>query len=247
MRIVLQPAFVLHRRPYRNTSLLLEALTPEQGRLGLVARGVRTARSRLKGLLQPFQRLLLSASGRGDLLGLTDAEEAGTPLLLPPSRWLSGLYVNELLLRLLQRQDPHPGVFVAYQTVLEALADTGNEEAALRLFEKRLLAGIGYGLALDAEIHTGAPIVPEGAYCYVLDQGPCPAGRSATGIPIAGKSLLALQQETLSDPDVLKEAKRLTRAAISVHLQGRPLKTRELLVALYQRRVGNGCHQGEIP
>ncbi|HYQ92513.1 MAG TPA: DNA repair protein RecO, partial [Candidatus Competibacteraceae bacterium] len=111
MQIVLQPAFVLHRRPYRDTSLLLEAWTLEQGRLGLVARGVRTHRSRWQGLLQPFQPLLLSGSGKGELLTLTVAEEAGRPLSPLPARWLSGLYVNELLLRLLPRHDPHPGLF----------------------------------------------------------------------------------------------------------------------------------------
>ena len=239
MRLVLQPAFVLHRRPYRNTSLLLDVLTPEQGRIGLVARGVRTARSRLQGLLQPFQPLLLSGSGNGDLLGLTAAEEAGVPIPLPSTRWLSGLYVNELLLRLVQRHDPHPGLFAAYQTVLETLAGTGAEQAALRIFEKCLLAEIGYGLLLDTEAHTGAPIVPESVYRYVLDQGPCHATQSETGILISGKSLLALRQETFPEPAVLQEAKRLTRAAIGVHLQGRPLKTRELLVKLYQRRVGD--------
>jgi DNA repair protein RecO (recombination protein O) len=239
MRLVLQPAFVLHRRPYRNTSLLLDALTPEQGRIGLVARGVRTTRSRLKGLLQPFQPLLLSGSGNGELLGLTAVEEAGAPIALPATRWLSGLYVNELLLRLLQRHDPHPGLFAAYQTVLEALADTGDEAAALRIFEKRLLAEIGYGLLLDTEVHTGTAIVPEGVYRYALEQGPCYASRTETGILISGKSLLALRQETFPNPAVLQEVKRLTRAAIGVHLQGRPLKTRELLVKLQQRRGGD--------
>jgi DNA repair protein RecO (recombination protein O) len=237
MRIVLQPAFVLHRRPYRDTSLLLEAWTPEQGRLGLVARGVRTRRSRWQGLLQPFQPLLLSGSGKGDLLTLTTAEEAGRPLPPPPARWLSGLYVNELLLRLLPRHDPHPGLFAAYQTVLEALAGSSTEEAALRIFEKRLLAELGYGLLLDTDADSGAPIAAERVYRYVLEQGPCSLARTAGGILISGKSLLALRQENLADPGVLREAKRLTRAALGVYLQGRPLQTRELLAAL-QRRTG---------
>ena len=237
MQIVLQPAFVLHRRPYRDTSLLLEAWTLEQGRLGLVARGVRTRRSRWQGLLQPFQPLLLSGSGKGELLTLTTAEEAGRPLPPPPARWLSGLYVNELLLRLLPRHDPHPGLFAAYQTVLEALADPSTEEAALRIFETRLLAALGYGLLLDTDTDSGAPITAERVYRYVLEQGPCSLARTAVGILISGKSLLALRQEKLADAGVLREAKRLTRAALSVYLQGRPLQTREVLAAL-QRRTG---------
>ena len=238
MQIVLQPAFVLHRWPYRDTSLLVEALTPEQGRLGLVARGVRSRRSRWQGLLQPFQPLLLSGAGKGELLTLTLAEEAGRPLPPPPARWLSGLYVNELLLRLLPRHDPHPGLFAAYQAVLEALTGPAAEEVALRIFEKRLLAELGYGLLLDAEADSGAPIVAERVYHYVLERGPCSLAPTAGGILISGKSLLALRQENLADAGVLREAKRLTRAALGVYLQGRPLRTRELLAAL-RRRTGN--------
>ena len=236
MRIILQPAFVLHRRPYRNTSLLLEIFSWEYGRIGLVARGVRTPRSRLKGVLQPFVPLLLSWSGSGELFTLTAAEEGGTPIPIPPFRVLSGLYVNELLLRLLQRHDPHPGLFEPYRRMLEALTATTAEEAALRIFEKRLLAEIGYGLLLDTEASSGARIVPTQAYRYILDRGPLNGAWTEGGIPIAGSSLLALHQEAFPDALALQEAKRLLRAALGVHLQGRPLKTRELLTAIYQRR-----------
>jgi len=245
MQIVLQPAFVLHRRPYRDTSLLLEAWTPEQGRLGLIARGVRTRRSRWQGLLQPFQPLLLSGSGKGELLTLTVAEEAGRPLTPPPPRWLSGLYANELLLRLLPRYDPHPALFAAYQTVLEALAGPAAEESALRIFEKRLLAELGYGLLLDAEADSGAPIVAGNVYRYVLERGPYSATRTNGGILISGQSLLALRQERLVDAEVLRETKRLTRAALGLYLQGRPLRTRQLLTAL-QRRTSNVIPTGEM-
>lgn len=244
MRIALQPAFVLHRRPYRNTSLLVEALTPAQGRLGLVARGARAARSRLKGLLQPFQPLLLSAAGRGELLNLTAVEEAGPPAPPAPARWLSGLYVNELVLRLAPRHDPHPGLFAAYGAVLTALAEADNEEAALRIFEKHLLTAIGYGLSLDAEVQSGRPILPEGAYHYVLDRGPCAAASADHGIPISGGSLLALRQEVFPDAVTLREVKRLTRAAIGAQLQGRPLQTRALLRAL--RRPLTVHSRGEL-
>ena len=111
MRVLLQSSFVLHRRPYRDTSLLLEVFSQEYGRLGLVARGAVSPRSRWKGLLQPFAPLLLSWSGAGELATLTAAEEAGCPIPLPPHRVLAGLYINELLLRLLPRLDPHPGLF----------------------------------------------------------------------------------------------------------------------------------------
>lgn len=244
MRVALQPALVLHRRPYRNTSLLVEALTQDYGRVGLVARGVRTARSRLKGLLQPFAPLLLSWSGKGDLVTLTGAEEAAIPFALPASRLLCGFYVNELLLRFLKRYDPHPGLFAAYRQVLAALAEEDSEEAALRVFEKQLLAELGYGLMLSAEAVSGAPIRADAVYRYVLDRGPMTAENSG-GIPISGRSLLALQRETFADPGELREVKRLTRVAIGMHLEGIPLRTRELMIAERRRHQVPPFEKGE--
>jgi DNA repair protein RecO (recombination protein O) len=228
MRVLLQPAFVLHRRPYRNTSLLLEAFGQDHGRLGLVARGAVAPRSRLKGLLQPFAPLLLSWTGAGELATLTAAEETGHPIPLPPNRVLAGLYVNELLVRLLPRLDPQPGLFAAYRILLTELAATSGEEPPLRRFEKRLLEELGYGLTLDREAASGAPIVAEAEYRYVVDRGPLIAGQSGVGVPISGRSLLALRDGMLVDPAVLREVKRLTRAALAEQLRGRALKTREL-------------------
>lgn len=228
MRVLLQPAFILHRRPYLNTSLLLETFSREQGRLGLVARGASAPRSRLKGLLQPFTPLLLSWTGAGELATLTGAEEAGRPVPLPPNRVLVGLYVNELLVRLLPRQDAQPGLFAAYETVLAELATADGEEPPLRRFEKKLLEELGYGLTLDREAASGVPIVAEERYRYVLDRGPLAASQSRTGVPISGRGLLALRDGILADPTVLKEVKRLTRAALAEQLRGRTLKTREL-------------------
>ena len=228
MHVLLQPAFILHRRPWRNTSLLLDAFSPEQGRIGLVARGAAAPRSRLKGLLQPFTPLLLSWRGGDELVTLTGAEEAGLPIALPPVRVLAGLYVNELLMRLLRRLDPQPELFAAYQTLLAELAQAAGEEPPLRRFEKRLLDELGYGLNLEHEAGSGQPIVAETQYCYVLDQGPQVADGTAAGIPISGHSLLALRDGVLTDPAILREVKRLTRAVLAEQLRGRVLKTREL-------------------
>ena len=238
MRILLQPAFLLHRRSYRDTSLLLEVFGQEHGRLGLVARGAVSPRLRWKGLLQPFAPLLLSWSGAGELATLTAAEDAGRPIPLPPQRVLAGLYVNELLLRLLPRLDPHPGLFAAYVSLLEELAAAPGEEPPLRRFEKRLLEELGYGLTLDCEVASGAPIVAEEQYCYVLDRGPLAADRVQTGVPISGRGLLALRDGVLGDPAVLREVKRLTRAALAEQLHGRALKTRELYRIKRESRPG---------
>lgn len=228
MRVSLQLAYVLHRRPYLNTSLLLEAFGREHGRIGLVARNAVSPRSRLKGLLQPFAPLLLSWTGVGELATLTAAEEAGRAVSLPPNRVLAGLYVNELLVRLLPRQDPQPGLFDAYEALLAELSAAPGEEPPLRRFEKKLLEELGYGLALDREAASGAPIVAEEHYRYVLDQGPLVASQTRTGVPISGQGLLALRDGILDDPAVLREVKHLTRAALAEQLRGRALKTREL-------------------
>lgn len=228
MRVLLEPAFVLHRRPYLNTGLLLEAFGREHGRIGLVARGAMSPRSRLKGLLQPFAPLLLSWTGTGELATLTAAEEAGRPAPLPPNRVLAGLYANELLVRLLPRLDPLPGLFATYETLLAELAAAPGEEPPLRRFEKMLLSELGYGLTLDREAASGAPILAEERYRYVLDRGPLGADQTLDGVPISGRSLLALRDGIPADPALLREIKRLTRAALAEQLRGRALKTREL-------------------
>jgi len=233
MRVSLQPAFILHRRPYRNTSLLLEAFSRDHGRIGLVAQGLQAPRSRRRPLLQPFTPLLLSWSGKGELLNLSAAEDTGPPIPVPPSRLFSGLYVNELLLRLLPRHDPYPGLFDPYRQALAALAADANQECGLRLFERRLLAELGYGLMLECEAVGGEPIAPERIYRYVPEQGPVRAEQTQAGVLISGRSLLALGRGTLADPTVLREVKHLTRAAIGAHLRGKPLKTRELLQRMH--------------
>lgn len=228
MRASLQPAFVLHRRSYRDSSLLVEAFARDHGRFGLVARGASAPRSRWKGLLQPFAPLLLSWTGKGELATLTAAEDVGAPAPLPPHRVLAGLYVNELLIRLTPRLDPHPELFAAYETLLLELAAASGEEPPLRRFERRLLEALGYGLTLDREAADGAPIVAEERYRYVLDQGPLLASQTQAGVPISGRGLLALREGALNDAAILREVKGLTRAALAEQLRGRVLKTREL-------------------
>lgn len=229
-RVSLQPAYLLHRKPYRDTSLILEAMTPDYGRVGLVAKGARRPRSQLPGLLQPFLPLLLSWSGRGELFTLTDAEGRG-PLLMPPGRLsISAFYLNELLLRLLPRDDPHEALFQAYSKALDRLARNEEVEWELRLFEKRLLEAIGYGLQLtQAADGGGAPIQPDRQYCYHLEVGPLPATERVGGLLLGGRTLLALAtEETAVGPEVRGEAKQLMRAALALYLGDRPLKSREL-------------------
>ncbi len=228
-RISLQSAYVLHTRPYRDTSLLVEIFTHDFGRIGLVARGVRTSKSRYASLLQPFTPLLISWSGQGELPTLSGTEVAGVAPKLKGDLLLSGFYLNELLMRLLQRGDAHPRLFETYITALASLAETEEQESILRQFEHRLLQEIGYGLILDHEVMNGESIDPKSCYRYLPDRGPVVSSENnEDGIIVHGRTLLAIAQGDYSQSQVRQEAKRLMRAALAVHLGDRPLKSREL-------------------
>ena len=163
-RIELEPAFVLHARPYRDSSLLLETFSRDHGRLGLIARGARSPRSRVRGLLQPFVPLLLSWRGRGELGTLTGAEAAGNFVPLSGSAAIIGFYLNELLHRFVHRHDPEPALFAHYGATLERIARESDPEPALRIFEKRLLETVGYALELERESDSDTAIDPGARY-----------------------------------------------------------------------------------
>jgi DNA repair protein RecO (recombination protein O) len=229
MRISLQPAYVLHQRPYRETSLLLEVFSLEHGRVGVVARGVRRAKSPLRPLLQAFRPLLMSWSGRGELMSLVGAEAGGTIPCLKGRGLLSAFYVNELIMRLLHRSDPYPELYRMYESTLSGLARLDDEEAILRVFEKRLLATLGYGLSLDADAITGEPLRAGRRYRYLADQGPVgEAQEGMGGVLVDGEVLLALRREVLDAPDLLAQSKRLMRYVLRTYLGDKPLASREL-------------------
>ena len=233
--IELQPVYILHHRAYRDTSALLELITPGHGRIGVVARGARGARSSLRGLVRPFLPLLCSWAGRGELFTLRRLEAGGRMPELRGQALFAAYYLNELLLRLLQRQDPHPEVFEAYVQALHELSERPLE-SVLRVFEKRLLEALGYALMLDVDVH-GEAIEPGGHYRYLPEQGPEPT-RGQGGI--SGRALLALAAEACDNAEDLRELKPLLRQVLGLYLGDRPLKTREFLIDLEgQGRSGN--------
>jgi DNA repair protein RecO (recombination protein O) len=240
MRVTQQPAYVLHHYSYGETSLLLEVFTRSHGRLGLLAKGARRLHLRQRPLLEPFQRLLIGWSGKGELPVLSATELAGDPVFLEGSTLYCAFYMNELLLRLLHRHDSHELLFDAYSSALYALQNDASAEVTLRVFEKRLLQEIGYGLVLENDMTDNAPIEPAGIYRYVMNRGPVRV-RSGDGadkvdqaVAIHGSSLLALAKEALVDSTALQETKTLLRAALSQHLAGKPLNTRKLFRNLKQ-------------
>ncbi|MDX1517737.1 MAG: DNA repair protein RecO [Woeseiaceae bacterium] len=232
-----QPAFLLHHRPFRDTSLLLDVLSRDHGKIALVARGARSAKSRLKGILRPFMPLSLSWVMRSDLGTLTGAELSGKPVTLSGDGLLSGYYLNELILHFLHRHDAQPEVFAAYhQTVIE-LASQSSPAPVLRDFEMELLRLIGYALNFDHDAATRADLEPDASYEYRYDQGPVKVSRNSGDMVFSGELLIAIREHRFEEPDVLRAANRLFRSIIAHHLGGRELKSRKVLVDLHRGRA----------
>ena len=216
-----QAVYVLHTRPYRESSLLVECFSKNHGRISLIAKGVRRTKSRRTGLLQPFIPLLISWVGRTELYTLCQLESECGQKLFSGEQLLCGLYSNELLMRLLQREDPHFELYEAYEKLLMELAQHVHPERALRLFEKSLLMSLGYAFSFEA-------IQKESHYIFEASQGFIETHIKSKD-SFSGESILALEKEELLD-EHLKEIKKLMRSALLGLLNDKPLKTRELFL-----------------
>lgn len=235
-RILLQPAYLLHQRAYRDSGRILEIFARDHGRLTLFAKGVRRTGSPFIPVLQPFNRLLVSWGGRGEAGTFMHAEFDGGVEPFPPARLMSGFYLNELLLKLLARHDVHADIFERYAEALAGLKSDTEESVSLRLFEKRLLEALGYGLSLEHET-DGRSVAAACAYRYAPERGLTRVdGVAEGGLIFSGASLLALARETLLDHAVRADARRLLRAALDHCLEGRPLASREVAVAVRKMR-----------
>ena len=235
-RVQQQPAYILHHRPFRDSSQILDILSEDHGKLALVARGSRGAKSRLKGILRPFMPLSLSWVQRSDLGTLTGAEVRGAPLRLVGDALLSGYYVNELLLYLLHRHDPQPAVFSVYEKTIQALAATDNVAFCLRQFEIELLRQLGYAMNFDHEFGSSDPLQAAQHYEYRFEQGPVAVQRDNGPMVFTGAELTAIGEQKFDDPQILKLAGRLLREVIGFHLDGKELKSRKVLIDVHRRR-----------
>ena len=230
LRIDAQPAYVLHARAYRETSLLLEVFTRDHGRVGLIARGVRGARGQpLRAALQPLQPLLLCWSGQGELMRLGGAEPAGAALGLQGDALLSAFYLNELLLRLLPRSEGQAELFWRYAQCLGALAAGQAPGWELRRFERDLLAALGYALDLSCDAETGIALEPEARYRVDPESGPWRMPSQALAGTISGAALIALAADDMPDAEALRELRRLMRGVLLHHLGGRELRSWQVL------------------
>lgn len=237
MRVDREPMYVLHMRPYRETSALVEMLTERHGRVTAVAKGVRAAKPRWgRGTLRPLQPIEASWQGRGELVTLTLAEPLDTPVLLQGTALLSALYLNELLTRLLPRHDPHTDAFAAYAACLQRIAAcSGSDQAwTLRRFERDLLTQLGYAMALSADARSGAPLQAEALYSYDPECGPVSWQNRPVPPTVSGGTLMALATEDKPDDATLRELKRLMRSVLRHHLGGRGLAAWQMHVPAAQ-------------
>lgn len=228
-RVELHPVYVLHHRSYRNSSLILELLSKERGRIAAVARSARGPKSRYKGHLQLFTPLLVAWSGRGELMTLNQMELNGPPLPLDGQALLCAFYLNELLLRLVPHEDPYPEIFIDYEETLQRLVVGQDAACSLRRFEKRLLEHLGYGLSFVETSAFQEKIQTDAFYQWLPNRGFLKTHPLQSHEQIfSGSSLLALQEEKWENEEDLLTAKRLMRLVLSCHLGSKPLKTRDL-------------------
>lgn len=227
-----QPGYVLHSYPYQETSLIVEVFTREFGRVAMVAKGAKRPHSALRSVLMPFHALTLDWSGRAELKTLRAAEWYGAFRLLNGRALICGFYLNELLLKLLHRDDPHDALFDAYEQTLRALLEGADHAVALRCFEKRLLSELGYALILDRDAETGQPLQAHRRYQYRIDHGPVAADAAQNGLELIGQTLIDINADNYVSAVTLQQSKSLMRLLIGHYLGNQTLHSRQLLIDL---------------
>jgi DNA repair protein RecO (recombination protein O) len=229
-----QPAFVLHSYPYKETSLIIDLFTRDFGRVALIAKGAKRPHSQLRGVLQTFQPLSSSWVGKSELRTLTDAEWVGGMLPLEKTALLCGFYLNELLVKLLARDDAHPALFDHYVATLNQLAHNEPAPIVLRKFERALLRETGVSADLSRCTVTRAPVRADVVYVVDPERGPRPERASDQSPRVAGKTLLDMEREDYQDAATQSQSKQLMRFLLAHHLGGAPLNTRQILIDLSQ-------------
>jgi len=234
VRVELTPALVLHRRPWRDTSFIIEVFSREHGRVAAIAKGARRAKSRWRGLLEPLTAADLSWSGRGEMYTLTDVEWRRGHALTG-NNLMGGLYASELVMRLTARDDPHPAIYDSLSALLAALADGAPAIVGLRFFERDLLDELGYGIELD-NTADGERIERDGSYRYHPDRGVAIGyGVLRDGeVDVSGRALLGLIEGRLPDREAIRQARNLMQAALAPQLGAKPLKSVQTLQAMQQ-------------
>ena len=233
-RVMGQPGFVLHSYPYKETSLIVDMFTRDHGRIGVVAKGAKRPLSKLRGVLQTFQPLSLQFSGKSELRTLIDADWVGGMLPLEKTALLCGFYLNELLVKLLARDDPHPALFDHYVSTLNQLAHNEPAQIVLRKFERALLKETGVAADLTRCTATREQVQAHGLYVVDPERGARTAGSGETWPVVAGKTLIDMEREDYADLQTQGQSKQLMRFLLAYHLGGAPLNTRQIVIDLMQ-------------
>ncbi len=224
-------AYILHTRPYKNTSLLVEAFCKRSGRLSFVVKGVKRANSPMQGLIEPFNSLFLVWGGRGELKNLYKAEPVPPSINLKGEQLYAGFYINELIMYLLHKDEAHTELFLSYQDCLIELSANNDAAVSLRYFELELLTELGYGINFRHDVHTGENIAADKVYQYDFDLGVSEyRGDDQSVLQISGSTLAALERRSLSGERQKIEAKKLLRRILEYYLEGRPIKAREFFM-----------------
>ncbi|GAC1518834.1 MAG: DNA repair protein RecO [Collimonas sp.] len=233
-RVIAQPGFVLHSYPHRETSLIIDVFSRDYGRIALVAKGAKRPLSKLRGVLQTFQPLSLSWSGKSEVRTLIAAEWVGGMLPLEKSALLCGFYLNELLVKLVARDDPHALLFDHYVTTLNQLAHQEPAPIVLRQFERALLKQTGVAGDFTRCTSSRQPVDPAESYVVDPERGPRLARAADSWPRVSGKTLLDMEREDYSDVVTQAQSKVLMRFLLAHHLGGAPLNTRQILIDLMQ-------------
>jgi DNA repair protein RecO (recombination protein O) len=230
-----QPVYVLHTYPFKETSLVVELFAHGFGRVATTAKGARRPRSAMRGMLQSFQPLLATWSGKLELKTLHSLEWGGGLLLLKGEALMCGFYMNELLLRLLPREDPHEVLFEYYSATLKTLANSLDLASTLRRFELKLLQELGYAIPLQHDVN-GLPILETNHYGYVAEHGAArvsgTSGRNNSGVQLLGSTLIDMASDDYSNTQTQQQSKQLMRYLLAHYLGDKPLHTRQLLIDL---------------
>jgi DNA repair protein RecO (recombination protein O) len=229
-----QKAYILHARSYLDDSLLLNCLSEENGRVMLVAKRARLAKSPWRGLLQPFQGLWLDWRGRGQVMTLTQAEGQGLSYFFRGKLLIVALYINELTDRLIQKADPEPHLFQLYGGVLADLNGGARVESTLRNFELDLLSCLGYALPLTYHVASGEAVMEQYHYAFHWQQG---ATRMIAGLDahphwVSGRTLLAMATRNWHSDQTLTEAKKLMRLIFKDILEKRGLQSHDVFAPI---------------
>jgi len=232
LRVLAQPAFVLHSYPYKETSLIIDVFSRQYGRIALLAKGAKRPHSQLRGVLQTFQPLTLSWSGKSELQTLTAAEWVGGMLPLEKNGLLCGFYLNEIIIKLLNRDDPQPLLFDEYVATINQLAHVLPVPIVLRKFELNLLKMAGVVNDLSYCSQQRSKVSPESYYIVDPDSGTRPASDSEVGVKVYGQTLIDMQAENYSDSTTQMQSKLLMRYLLAHHLHGAQIHTRQILMDL---------------